>query len=88
MVLRTRLERVGPLATFDGTDNWVDHPYRDGVALIGDAAAATDPSYGQDQSLTAMDARVLRDRLLANNDWDEAGHAYAAAHDQYHAGCP
>jgi 2-polyprenyl-6-methoxyphenol hydroxylase-like FAD-dependent oxidoreductase len=79
------LEPVGPLATFDGTDNWVDHPYRNGVALIGDAAASTDPSYGQSQSLTAMDARVLRDQLLAHNDWDLAGHAYASAHDRYHA---
>jgi menaquinone-9 beta-reductase len=79
------LEPVGPLATFDGTDNWVDHPYRDGIALIGDAAASTDPSYGQGQSLTATDARVLRDQLLANDDWDVAGHAYASAHDHYHA---
>jgi menaquinone-9 beta-reductase len=77
------LEPAGPLATFDGTDNWVDHPYRDGIALIGDAAACTDPSYGQGQSLTAMDARVLRDQLLADGDWDVAGHAYASAHDRY-----
>jgi 2-polyprenyl-6-methoxyphenol hydroxylase-like FAD-dependent oxidoreductase len=78
------LEPIGPLATFDGTDNWVDHPYRDGIALIGDAAAATDPSYGQGQSLSAMDARVLRDQLLTHNDWDVAGHAYASEHDRYY----
>jgi 2-polyprenyl-6-methoxyphenol hydroxylase-like FAD-dependent oxidoreductase len=81
----SRLEPVGPLATFDGTDNWVDHPYRDGIALIGDAAASTDPSFGQGQSLSAMDARVLRDQLLAHNDSDVAGHAYASAHDRYYA---
>ena len=75
------LEPIGPLATFDGADNWVDHPYRDGVALIGDAAASTDPSYGQGQALAAMDARVLRDELLTHSDWDVAGHAYARAHD-------
>jgi len=80
----SKLEPVGPLATFDGTDNWVDHPYRDGVALIGDAAAATDPSFGQGQSLSAMDARVLRDQLLAHDDWDAAGHAYASAHDRHY----
>src|SRR4029453_16844336 len=34
---------AGPLATFDGTDEWVPHPYRDGVALIGDAASTSDP---------------------------------------------
>ena len=31
------------------------------------------------------DARVLRDCLLSHEDWDEAGHAYASAHD-YHYG--
>jgi 2-polyprenyl-6-methoxyphenol hydroxylase-like FAD-dependent oxidoreductase len=72
----------GPLATFDGTDTWVDHPYRDGVALVGDAAASNDPSYGEGLSLTVRDARMLRDRLLATDDWDAAGHAYAEDHDR------
>ena len=34
---------VGPLASFDMTETWVDHPYRDGVVLVGDAAGASDP---------------------------------------------
>jgi 2-polyprenyl-6-methoxyphenol hydroxylase-like FAD-dependent oxidoreductase len=63
----------------------VDHPYKDGIALIGDAAASSDPSYGQGQSLTVRDTRVLRDQLLANDDWHKAGHAYAAEHDRYYA---
>jgi hypothetical protein len=33
--------------------------------------------------MTLRDARVLRDKLLANGDWDAAGHAYAEDHDQY-----
>jgi 2-polyprenyl-6-methoxyphenol hydroxylase-like FAD-dependent oxidoreductase len=74
---------AGPLATFDGADCWVDHPYREGVALIGDAAASSDPSWGQGLSLTVRDARVLRDALLASDDWDAAGHAYASEHDRY-----
>lgn len=37
---------IGPLATFDGADTWVEHPYTDGVALIGDAATASDPTWG------------------------------------------
>jgi 2-polyprenyl-6-methoxyphenol hydroxylase-like FAD-dependent oxidoreductase len=78
------VQLAGPLATFDGTDNWVEHPYKDGIALIGDAAAASDPSYGQGQSLTARDVRVLRDLLLSHDNWDEAGHAYAAEHDRYY----
>jgi menaquinone-9 beta-reductase len=62
----------------------VDHPYKNGIALIGDAAAASDPSYGQGQGLAVRDARVLRDQLVANNDWDAAGHAYAGEHDRYY----
>jgi 2-polyprenyl-6-methoxyphenol hydroxylase-like FAD-dependent oxidoreductase len=75
---------VGPLATFDGADVWVEHPYKEGVALIGDAAATSDPSWGQGLSLTVRDVRVLRDSLLRHENWDEAGHAYAAAHDRYY----
>ena len=75
---------VGPLATFDGADTWVEHPYQNGVALIGDAAAASDPTWGQGLSLTVRDVRVLRDYLRSHEDWDEAGHAYAEAHDRHY----
>ena len=63
----------------------MDHPYRDGVALVGDAAATSDPTWGQGISLTLRDVRTLRDRLLAGEDWSAAGHAYAAEHDRYYA---
>jgi hypothetical protein len=33
--------------------------------------------------MTLRDARVLRDQLLANVDWDAAGDAYAEEHDGY-----
>ncbi|MCH8815993.1 MAG: FAD-dependent monooxygenase, partial [Chloroflexi bacterium] len=72
----------GPLATFNGADSWVPHPFKDGVALIGDAAAISDPSWGQGLSLTLHDVRLLRDTLLESDDWDAAGHAYAQAHDR------
>ena len=75
---------AGPLSTFDGADSWVEHPYRDGVALIGDAAATSDPTWGQGMSLTLRDVRVLRDALVAERDWDKAGHAYAAEHDRHY----
>lgn len=75
---------AGPLATFDGADSWVAHPYTQGVALVGDAAAATDPNWGQGLSLTLRDVRELRDQLLSGADPDTAGHAYADAHDQYY----
>jgi len=35
-------------------------------------------------SLTLRDVRALRDALLADDDWDAAGHAYAAEHDRYY----
>lgn len=74
---------VGPLASFRCGDFWVDHPYRDGVALIGDAASTSDPAFGQGLSTTVRDARVLRDQLMATQDWDAASHAYASEHDRY-----
>lgn len=73
----------GPLATFKGAAAWVDHAYRDGVALIGDAAGHTDPAWGQGLSLTLCDVRVLRDRLLETDDWDAAGNAYARNQHEY-----
>lgn len=75
--------QAGPLATFESADSWVDHPYAHGIALIGDAAATSDPTWGQGLCLTLRDARVLRDALLAHDDWNAADDAYATAHDRY-----
>jgi hypothetical protein len=35
--------------------------------------------------LTLRDARALRDRLLADDDWSAAGDGYAEDHDGYYA---
>ena len=78
-------EVAGPLATFNGAATWVHHPYRNGVALLGEAAAAPDPTWGQGLSLSLRDVRVLRDQLLSHENWDDAGAAYAADHDQYYS---
>jgi 2-polyprenyl-6-methoxyphenol hydroxylase-like FAD-dependent oxidoreductase len=51
---------AGPLATFDATDNWVEHPYANGVAPIGDAASTSDPTWGQGMSLALRDVRRPR----------------------------
>ena len=75
---------VGPLATFDGADTWVSFPHKDGVVLIGDAAASSDPTWGQGLSLTLRDVRVLRDHLLRDEDWNAACEAYAKEHDEYY----
>jgi 2-polyprenyl-6-methoxyphenol hydroxylase-like FAD-dependent oxidoreductase len=77
------VECVGPLASFEAGENWVNHPYHDGVALIGDAAGTNDPTFGQGMPMTLRDARVLRDALRTCSDWDRAGHEYARQHDQY-----
>ena len=73
-------KRVGPLASFDVSDAWVDHPYCEGVVLVGDAAATTDPTYGQGLSFALRAARVLRDELSNNSDWEAAGCRYAEQH--------
>lgn len=78
---------VGPLASFDASESWVEHPYSDGVVLIGDASATTDPSFGQGLNLTLRGVRILRDELLANSDWDVAGHKYAEQHGRYFHPC-
>jgi 2-polyprenyl-6-methoxyphenol hydroxylase-like FAD-dependent oxidoreductase len=74
----------GPLASFECVDVWVDHPYREGIALVGDAASSNDPSWGQGLSLALRDARLLSEELLANDDWSVAGHRYADRHDQHY----
>jgi 2-polyprenyl-6-methoxyphenol hydroxylase-like FAD-dependent oxidoreductase len=76
---------IGPLASFDSPDNWAVHPYRDGVVLIGDAAAASDPCFGCGLSLTLRDVRVLRDRISEKGDYAEAATGYAAEHDLYYS---
>lgn len=75
------LEIEGPLTTFEAASWWVEAPYRDGVTLIGDAAAAPDPCFGNGLALALRDVRMLRDCLLQEDDWDWAAKCYAAAHD-------
>jgi 2-polyprenyl-6-methoxyphenol hydroxylase-like FAD-dependent oxidoreductase len=75
-------EAAGPLATFEGASSWVDQPHRNGVALIGDAAATSDPSWGQGLSLATRDVRLLRDALVEHDDWELAGRVYATDHDR------
>ncbi|TGV61037.1 FAD-dependent monooxygenase [bacterium M00.F.Ca.ET.141.01.1.1] len=78
-----RAQQSGPLASFDGSQRWIDKPYRDGVVLVGDAAAATDPAWGRGLSRTLRDVRLLRDHLLESSDWRSAAEAYAKDHDNF-----
>jgi menaquinone-9 beta-reductase len=47
------------------------------VVLVGDAAATTDPPFGQGLSLALRDARTLRDELSRDSDWAAAASRYA-----------
>lgn len=73
----------GPLATFDGAHRWVERPYRNGVVLVGDAAGASDPSWGSGLSRTLRDVRLLRDALAAEEDWRLAADVYAEQHEEF-----
>jgi 2-polyprenyl-6-methoxyphenol hydroxylase-like FAD-dependent oxidoreductase len=77
-------EPIGPLASFNAPDSWADRPYCNGVVLIDDAAAASDPCFGCGLSLTLRDVRVLGDRLTAMADFAAAADTYAAEHDRYY----
>ena len=68
---------IGPMATFACADSWVGFPYRDGIALLGDAACTCDPTFGQGMALTLRGARMLRDALTSNDDWHAACQRYA-----------
>jgi len=76
---------VGPLAMFQGACTWVATPCRTGVVLVGDAAGASNPSFGCGLSLTLRDVRVLSEQLLATDDWEAATASYARQHDDYYA---
>ena len=71
---------VGPVAEFSASDQWVEHPARQGVALLGDAAATSNPCFGTGLSMALVGVRQLRDRLLATDDWDAAIQEYARDH--------
>jgi 2-polyprenyl-6-methoxyphenol hydroxylase-like FAD-dependent oxidoreductase len=75
---------IGPLAEFEAADRWVESPAKNGVVLIGDAAASTDPSWGSGLSLTMLDVECLGNALTSTNDWNSAIADYAKAHDEYY----
>jgi 2-polyprenyl-6-methoxyphenol hydroxylase-like FAD-dependent oxidoreductase len=80
----TNAEPIGPLAEFSGADHWVDSPAKNGVALIGDAAASSDPSWGSGLALTLVDVEHLAKALLSTDDWNASLERYANEHDQYY----
>jgi 2-polyprenyl-6-methoxyphenol hydroxylase-like FAD-dependent oxidoreductase len=73
----------GFLASFDGAHRWVTRPAHGLSVLIGDAAGASDPVWGNGLSRTLRDVRLLRDRLLDGEDWAKAVQAYADDHNDF-----
>lgn len=71
---------IGPLASFNGAAYWVPKPYKNGIALIGDAAASSDPVWGEGLSLALQDVKLLGDKLSLDADWSRAAEAYAEEH--------
>ena len=61
---------VSPCIGYPNYDTWVDHPVREGVVLIGDAAGRNDPIIGQGLSITHRDVRYVADALLGSTRWD------------------
>jgi 2-polyprenyl-6-methoxyphenol hydroxylase-like FAD-dependent oxidoreductase len=78
------VEVIGPLAEFEGADQAVESPRMPSLALIGDAAAATDPSWGCGLSKTLVDVETLSRHLLDTADWDRALERYAHEHNDYY----
>jgi len=62
---------VSPCIAYPNFDAWVDHPVREGVVLIGDAAGRNDPIIGQGLSITHRDVRLIRDAMLGETNWSE-----------------
>ena len=56
---------------------------KNGVALIGDAAVSSDPSWGCGLSQTLLDVEHLANALCAGDDWTPALDRYAKEHDEY-----
>ena len=75
-----RIEVVGPLAEFEGAEQWLSSPAKPGLALIGDAAGDTDPSWGYGLSKTLLDVETLANCLAETDDWLAALERYAVAH--------
>lgn len=67
-----------PVASFDGAWRWAPRTHGPGTVLIGDAAGASDPAWGNGLSRTLRDVRLLSEALIGRDDWPVAVAAAAA----------
>jgi 2-polyprenyl-6-methoxyphenol hydroxylase-like FAD-dependent oxidoreductase len=63
---------AGPAAFFPAADIFASDIAGEGIVLIGDAAAANDPTQGQGLSLVFKDVHELSRLLLTSDDWQGA----------------
>ena len=77
------VQQEGPIAFFPNSDIWATKIAGNGVALIGDAAGAPDPTVGQGTALIFHDVRALSELLLSERNWDAATEEYAARRRRY-----
>ena len=69
---------VGPVAFFPGADISSDRIAGESIVLVGDAAAANDPSQGMGLSIAFRDARELSESIASSaGDWQTAIDAFA-----------
>ncbi|MPZ98607.1 MAG: FAD-dependent monooxygenase [Dehalococcoidia bacterium] len=77
-------EQAGPLAAFVASDSWIETPYANGLALVGDAAGISDPTWGMGIALAMRDARSLSDAVRELGDPRAGAAAYARERDRYY----
>ena len=75
----SRATPIGPCRAYPSQFAELERPCCEGAVLIGDAAGFTDPILGQGLSVTLRDARMLRDVLLASDDWRASAFEHYAA---------
>ncbi|MFN0095891.1 MAG: FAD-dependent monooxygenase, partial [Dehalococcoidia bacterium] len=63
--------------SYPNEDSWTDEPFAEGLVLVGDAAGHNDPIIGQGLSITFRDVRMVRDALLASDDWSDTAGLFA-----------
>jgi 2-polyprenyl-6-methoxyphenol hydroxylase-like FAD-dependent oxidoreductase len=80
----SRARAAGPLGVFVADDTWVQHPANSALALVGDAAGISDPTWGMGTSLLLRDARVLTELLTSRKDARSALASYARQRDHYY----
>lgn len=77
-------KQEGPLAAFEASDAWIRTPYRDGLAVVGDAAGVSDPTWGMGIALALKDASTLARTISESGDPQFAAARYARQRDQYY----